>query len=182
MSADKMLGSAYVDRLTAVEQSIYMEVELSQLFNTLALALYQQAPIMEFWQRMSRSEADQALALEFEKWRIVREDLDHARIIYDDPALLKAFQRFDKLRSAVVHPLEVKQSLELGLKAENMVLDFQADRILIADFGISDHVLTVIVETEERHREALERLLAASDPTAELEKIELAGLDTIIEA
>ena len=166
-----------MDRLSAVEQSIYAESELSELFNTFATAFYDLAPAQAFWERMAGDERDHVLLLVFEKWRIVREDLDGARVSYDDPTLLRLMKVFDDLRASFVHPPDLKQALQLALKAEEKVLTFHEDRIFIDDFGLSDQVVNTLVGQEERHREALEKLLAAADSAQAISEFELSSLD-----
>jgi len=166
-----------VDRLTAVEQSIFMEAGLSELFSVFATSFYTMPAAQAFWEKMARAEANHALLLEFEKWRLVREELDGPGIRYDDPALIRQMKRLDDLRASIVHPPDLKQSISIALKAENMALDFHNDRIFIEQFGVSDRVISHLVAAEDLHREALEKLAAAPDPGVALADVDLDALD-----
>jgi hypothetical protein len=165
-----------VDRLTAVEQSIFMEAGLSELFTTFATSFYSLPEAQAFWEKMARAEANHAILLEFEKWRLVREELD-AGVRYDDPALIRQMKRLDDLRASIIHPPDLKQTIAIALKAENMALDFHNDRIFIAEFGVSDRIVTHLVSAEDLHRETLEKLAAAADPRAVIQQRDLDALD-----
>lgn len=168
-----------MDRLSALEQSIYVEAELAQLFNSFAIAFYKMPDVQELWERLAKGEAAHVLMLEFEKWRIVREELGEANVSYDDQALLLQMKKFDDMRGAIVHPLEFIQAIEIAVKAEESAMDFHDDRIFMEDVGVSDTVVQAIVEMEEKHRETLDKLASASDPVAAVKKIELAGLEEV---
>lgn len=168
-----------MDRLTAVEQSIYAEAELSGLFNFFAMAFYSKGPLQDLFYRLARAEANHAVLLEFEKWRIVREEIDGASITYDDQSLLRHMKKFDNYRASLVTPPEIKHTVELAVKAENAALNFHEDRIFIADFGISDNAVQFLVRSEERHMEILEGLAAAADPDAYIKGLDLAVLDEL---
>jgi hypothetical protein len=165
-----------VNRWTAVEQSIFVEAQLAELFNSFATSFYNVPEAQRFWESMAGSEADHAMLLVFEKWRIVREDIDSAVIRYDDQSLLRQMKTFDDLRAAVVHPPEFKQTLEIALKAENMALEFHGNQIFIADVGVSDRVLQILADTEEIHREVLEQLINSSDPVAAVKEMDLSRI------
>jgi hypothetical protein len=166
-----------VDRLEAVEQSIYVEVELAQIFSSFALAMYQKPECQAFWERAAKAHADHVAMLEIEKWRIVREDLDGARIVYDDKSLLKEFKRFDEIRGSIVHPVEFKSSVEIALRALQRAENFHADRIFLADFGIAEEMVQALDKTNTRQREVIESLAAAADPAGQVSSLDLAGLD-----
>lgn len=154
-----------------------MEAGLSDLFSVFAASFYSQPQAQAFWEKMARAEASHAILLEFEKWRIVREDLDSAAIRYDDPSLVRLMKKLDEIRASIVHPPDLKQTLELALKAENMALEFHNDRIFIEDFGVSDQVVQLLVSVEELHCEVLEKLAAAPDPLNALSSVDLSSLD-----
>ena len=97
-------------------------------------------------------------------------------IRYDEPSLLRQMKTFDDLCAAVVHPPELKQTLEIALKAENMALEFHGNQIFIADVGVSDRALQVLADTEEIHREILEQLISSSDPAAAIKEMDLSRI------
>ena len=61
-----------MNRWTAVEQSIFVEAQLSELFSAFATSFYNIPEAQQLWERMAGSEADHAMLLVFEKWRIVK--------------------------------------------------------------------------------------------------------------
>lgn len=166
-----------MNRLTAVEQSIYAEVQLSELFTVFATAFYSQPEAQAFWERLARAEAYHVLLLEFEKWRIVREDLDNAVVQYDDASLLRQMKKFDEIRSAVVLPPDLKKTLEFALQAEGMALTFHGDRIFIDDFGVSDQVVQLIAANEDVHQEIITKLAGETDPIAAIKGMDISVLD-----
>jgi hypothetical protein len=171
-----------VDRWNAIEQSIFAEAEVADLFKSFATAFYALPAAQDFWQRMARAEAGHVLMLEFDKWRMVREELDLAQVKYADPALLRQFKKFDEIRGVLIHPPAFPQALAVALKAEESCLLFHDDRIFIEDFGVSDGVISALMATEEEHQAILKELLAAPDPMAALSSIDLSRIgDYMIE-
>jgi hypothetical protein len=174
-------GGLDVDRLSAVEQSIYVEVELHQIFGSFALALYNDPAAQTLWRRLGDVHADIIAALSAEKWRIVREDLDAARITYGDESLLREFKRFDSLRGAIVHPVTAKAALELAAKALDMAAIFHDDRIMIADFGLAENLIRAIGEGLNRQMETIAELRTAPDLKAASAQLDLEKLDLAVE-
>jgi len=166
-----------VDRLTAIDQSIFMETQLSALFNHFSMACYDRPEISRFWAKMAMSEAAHLTMIEYEKWRVAREELDTGRIKFDDPALLRQMKKFDRLRDEVVVPAEPKKTFELGLRAEEDALEFHENRIFIAEFELAENVLQALVEDEDFHHDLLMKLSELDDPEAHLKACDLSPLD-----
>lgn len=171
-----------MDRLLAIEQSIYAESELSALFNYFATAFYNNPEFMDFWAKMARSEANHAMALTLEKWRVVREEIDSANVKYEEEALIKQMGRFDKLRQEVVMPAEIDQVLDIAIKAEQTALHFHDQRIFLEGFAPSDATLQFIVDGEEFHMEILGKLKSADDKMKALNELDLSSLDEMMSA
>ena len=168
-----------MDRLNAIEQSIFAEAEVADLYRELATAFYLLPAVQDFWQRLARSEAGHVLLLEFEKWRMVREE-PAGQVKYADPALLRQMKKFDDLRASLVHPLEFKPALAVALKAEEHCLRFHEERILLEEVGVTEAVLQAIVDSEAEHMAVLNELIAATDPAASLAGIDLGRLGDYI--
>lgn len=161
-----------MDRLNAIEQSIFAEAEVADLCRELATTFYQQPTVQEFWLRLARAESGHVLMLEFEKWRMAREESE-AQVKYSDPALVRQMKKFDDLRGSLVHPPDFKQALAVALKADEHCLRFHDERILLEDVGVNDAVVQAIVDAEAEHQAVFAELLAAPDPVAHLATLDL---------
>ena len=164
-----------MDRLNAIEQSIFAEAEVADLFRELVTTFYPLPAVQDFWQRLARAEAGHVLALEFEKWRMVREE-PAGQVKYSDPALIRQLKKFDDLRASLVHPPDFKQALAVALKAEDYCQRFHDERIMLEVVGVTDAVLQALVDSEAEHLAVINKLLAADDPVAALATIDLVRL------
>jgi hypothetical protein len=164
-----------VDRLSAIEQSIFAEAEVADLFRELATTFYSLSAVQDFWQRLARSEAGHVLMLEFEKWRMAREE-SAGLVKYSDPALLRQMKKFDDLRGSLVHPPEFKQALAVALKAEEFCQRCHDERIMLEEVGVTDSMLQAMVDAEAERLAVINELIAAADPVAALATIDLGRL------
>ncbi len=165
-----------MDTLTALDQSIYAETELSNLFAYFATAFYDKPAAQAFWEELARVEAEHSKLLNFEKWRLARGATDSNLVRYDDPALLKQMQKFDDYRSDLALPAELPVACKIAIRAERSALTFHNDRIFIVDFGVTDQALEKLVGDEEVHLEVLAEIANSDDPLKTLEDFDPARL------